>query len=112
MRPPAPPLPMLAPSASQNVMYRLRLTKVPKKGVATFAPEQIDKLAHILDVKTARGFRDHVIMLILLDTGIRLSDLVELRAEDVDFEQSCFLVRGKGNKERIAPFGARVRRAL
>lgn len=97
---------------SQNVMYRLRLPKVPKKVVATFAPEQIDKLLRTLDVKTARGFRDHVIMLILLDTGIRLSELVGLRLEDVDFEQSCFLVRGKGNKERIVPFGAQVRRAL
>jgi len=98
--------------ASQNVMHRLRLPKVPKKVVATFAPEQIDKLLRTLDAKTASGFRDRVIMLILLDTGIRLSELVGLRLEDVDSEQSCFLVRGKGDKERIVPFGAQVRRAL
>ena len=98
--------------ASQNVMYRLRLPKVPKKVVATFTPEQIDNLLRMADVKTARGFRDRLIILILLDTGIRLSELVGLRLEDVDFEQSCFLVNGKGGKERIVPFGAEVRRTL
>lgn len=97
---------------SQNVMYRLRLPKVPKKVVATFTPEQINNLLRAVDVRTAKGFRDRLIMLVLLDTGIRLSELVGLRLEDVDFEQSCFLVRGKGNKERIVPFGAQVRRAL
>ena len=56
--------------ATQNVMYRLRLPKVPKKVVATFTPEQIDNLLRMANVKTARGFRDRLIILILLDTGL------------------------------------------
>ena len=61
---------------------------------------------------TVKGLRDYLIVLILLDTGIRLSELVGLTLGNIDFEQSCFLVCGKGDKERMVPFGNGVRRVL
>ena len=41
-------------------------------------------------------------ILLLLDTGIRLSELIGLQINNIDFTQSFILVRGKGNKERVA----------
>ena len=52
----------------------------------------------LLDLDKPRGFRDYTIVLLLLDTGIRLSEITNLRLESIDFKQSCLTVSGKGNK--------------
>lgn len=95
-----------------NSMARLKLPKVPRKIVPTFTPEHMRRLMAVLDLRSPTGFRNYAMVLILLDTGIRLSELVNLDLEGLDLEQSCFLVRGKGSKERMVPYGNRVRRAL
>ena len=97
---------------TSNTMSALKLPKAPKKIVNTFSQEQIQHVMKSIDQKSPRGFRDYLILLILLDTGIRLSELVGLKIDDIDFGQNCFLVCGKGDKERLVPFGSRVRHAL
>ena len=96
----------------QNIMTALKPPKVPRKVIATFTPEQIEKILSITDRSTARGFRQYLIVLVLLDTGLRLSELIELKVEKVDMQQSYFQIMGKGSKERIVPFGGQVRKAL
>jgi len=96
----------------ENSMARLKCPRVPRKIIPTFSPEQIQRLLGVFDPGALNGFRNYVIILLFLDTGIRLSELVNLRLEDIDFGQSCLLVTGKGNKERVVPFGSQVRRAL
>jgi len=96
----------------ENPIARLKLPRVPYKVIATFAPEQIQALIHSLDRRTPSGFRNYTIILLFLDTGIRLSELTSLKIEDVDFGQSHLLVSGKGSRERIVPTGIQVRRAL
>jgi site-specific recombinase XerD len=95
-----------------NVMLRLKLPKVPRKVMPTFSREELGRMLSLPDRNTAPGFRDYVIVLVLLDTGIRLSELVTLEVGRIDFGQSCFLVEGEGGKERLVPFGTEVRRAL
>ncbi len=97
---------------SNNPMEKLKIPKVPRKVIATFTPEQLKKMIKQLDLNKQRTFRDYNIILLLIDTGIRLSELANLRVEDVDFKQSCLLVTGKGSKERIVPIGTQVRRHL
>jgi len=97
---------------SNNPMEKLKLPKVPHKVIATFTPEQLKKMIDRLDLHRPREFRDYTIILLFLDTGIRLSELANLRGEDVDFKQSCLFVTGKGSKERIVPVGTQVRRLL
>lgn len=57
--------------------------------------------------------RDRAIVYLLYATGIRISELVGLSTHDIDFEMGYARVKGKGNKERIAPFapiaGERIR---
>jgi integrase/recombinase XerD len=96
----------------ENCMAKLKVPKVPQKVIATFSSEQIERLLGAPDKGNQVGFRDYTIILVLLDTGVRLSELVGLDIESVDLGQSCFMVTGKGNKERIIPFGMGVRRAL
>ncbi|MFC1917840.1 tyrosine-type recombinase/integrase [Chloroflexota bacterium] len=96
----------------RNVMSALKLPKAPKKIVNTFSQEQIQTMLNNINHKSLKGMRDHLIILLLLDTGIRLSELVGLTIANIDFEQNCFQVRGKGDKDRMVPFGNGVRRVL
>ncbi len=92
-----------------------RLLRVPKtfaKIVETFTDDQIQRLLGAVDIKEVNGFRDLCIMLLLLDTGIRLTELINLEIPDLDLERGEIKIRGKGGKERIVPVGAKVQKAL
>jgi len=77
---------------------RLSKPKTPKKVVVTFTPEHIEKLLAACDTETRTGFRDYVMLLLLLDTGMRVSELCDLRLSDV--HPRYIKVFGKGMKER------------
>jgi integrase/recombinase XerC len=49
--------------------------------------------------------RDTLILELLYNSGMRLSELLSLRYDDIDFEQNSAKILGKGNKERICPIG-------
>ena len=97
---------------THNPMTSLKLPKTPRKVISTFSQEQIQKILGAIDRKSSHGFRNYTMILLLLDSGIRLSELIGLQMDDIDFLQSFILVRGKGNKERVVPFGSQVRRIL
>jgi Phage integrase family len=58
------------------------------------------------------SIRDRAILLVLLDTGLRLGELVRLSVGDVDLIEGRCRVMGKGAKERVVPIGGRTRRSL
>lgn len=58
------------------------------------------------------GTRDRLVLMILYETGVRLSELVGLDDEAVDLDGCKMKVTGKGNKQRIVPFGEELRNAL
>jgi integrase/recombinase XerD len=60
------------------------------------APEINDKL----------GFRDRTMLEMLYATGLRVSELVELKFGQINFRQGCVRIVGKGDKERLVPVGA------
>ncbi len=75
----------------------------------------VDEVFHLLDsieTKTLAGKRNRAIFELLYSTGIRVSELVGLDVEDVDFERRIVRVRGKGAIERIIPFGEKSRLAI
>lgn len=58
------------------------------------------------------GLRDHAVLETLYATGVRVSELCGLDVADVDFSRRVLRVLGKGNKERVVPFGAPAENAL
>jgi site-specific recombinase XerD len=56
------------------------------------------------------GRRDEVILRLLLDTGVRVSELCGLQLTDVDLDRELAYVVGKGSRPRVVPFGRRPRR--
>jgi len=77
---------------------RLSKPKAPQKVLATFTAEHIERMLAVCDTDTRTGFRDYVILLLLLDTGMRVSELCSLRVADV--YPHYVKVFGKGQKER------------
>lgn len=57
------------------------------------------------DLSTSVGLRDKAMLEMVYATGLRVSELVNLKFENINFVDGFVLIRGKGNKERIIPFG-------
>ncbi len=81
-----------------NVVARLRAPQSAKKIIPAFTVEHVEKMLSVCDTSTDIGYRNYVILLLFLDTGMRLSELAGLDVDDV-YEQ-FIKVFGKGRKER------------
>jgi len=57
------------------------------------------------EVTNAQGFRDKAMLEMLMHTGLRVSELVSLKFEQISFRQGVVRIIGKGNKERLVPVG-------
>lgn len=62
--------------------------------------------------KSEIGLRNRVLICLLLDCGLRLSEAVGLKSENINFEKGYIKVFGKGRKERIIPAGLKLRRMM
>jgi len=66
--------------------------------------EEINALLNAPDTKTWSGLRDHVLLLVLYNTGARVSELIHIQRQDMDLQrQHAIHLHGKGRKERIIP---------
>lgn len=88
------------------------MPKVPETVVPTLSEKEAQRLLAQPDRSTSEGFRDYAIVLTLLDTTVRLSELAGLKVSDIHYDQNLFRVLGKGQRERYVPFGRRVAKAL
>jgi integrase/recombinase XerD len=67
--------------------------------------DEVDTLLAQPDVTTPRGLRDRAFIEVLYATGLRVSELVDLKVADVNLEGGFLTTRGKGSKERLVPVG-------
>ncbi|KAA6326105.1 Tyrosine recombinase XerD [termite gut metagenome] len=85
-----------------------------KKFLPVFLREcEMDKLLDEIDF--GQGYiacRDHLIIEVFYTTGIRLLELINLNDSDIDFSTSLVKVTGKGNKQRLIPFGDELKKDL
>ena len=97
---------------TSNPFTKIKIPKSPKKVIATFSEKQVTAMLKAINTSTPTGFRDWTMILMLLDTGLRASEITGLTVVDVNLEDGLMKVYGKGNKERVVPIGARVQRAV
>lgn len=91
---------------------KVKIPKACRKVIPTFSDLQIRVLLQAIDTSTPEGFRDYAIILTLLDTGLRVSELSSLSLDNVSLEEGVLKVMGKGGKERLIPIGKAVQRLL
>lgn len=93
----------------------IRKVKAPKVPIEPLEPASKQAIEAILETCKSNffGIRDKAIILILLDTGIRASELLAINREDIDAVTGSILIRrGKGGKPRTAFLGKITRKAL
>lgn len=74
--------------------------------------EEINKLFDSADTTTPLGLRNRCILELLYDTGIRVSELVNLKINDIEFDKKIINILGKGKKERIVYYGDYLQEVL
>jgi integrase/recombinase XerD len=91
---------------------RLESPRTGRKLPEVLSVEEVTRLLEAPDPLHWLYWRDRSILELLYATGMRVSELVELRLTNLDLEEGYCTVFGKGSKERIVPIGGPARRAM
>lgn len=92
-----------------------KLIDLPKKGLKLpnfLSVDEVKKLLQTPDKKTPTGLRNAAMIEVAYAAGLRVSELVHLKVQDINLE-ACFVrVFGKGSKERVVPIGMHAREVV
>lgn len=80
---------------------KIQKVKKPKVLIRTFSEQELKRMTNFYKGYDYLSIRNKVIMLFLIDTGIRLSELTELKEEQLKYDY--IVIHGKGDKERVVP---------
>ena len=94
-----------------NPVIGLRAPKSPKTLPQVLSIEQASKLVDISD-NAVLSVRDHAILELFYSSGLRLSEVINLNMDALDFSEGTVIVTGKGNKTRIVPMGKHAMDAI
>jgi integrase/recombinase XerD len=83
----------------------LTFPKNEKKLPQILTVEEIEKLINVIPKNSLKGKRDKAIIELLYSSGLRVSEIINLKIKDLDFNNNYLKCFGKGSKERIVPFG-------
>jgi integrase/recombinase XerD len=81
------------------------------KVMPTYTEEQLKRVIDFRS-KTPSEKRLHTLILVLIDSGLRIEEALSLKRSDVNLDQMLMTVKGKGGKERVVPFSFELRKAL
>lgn len=95
-----------------NPMAQIATPRAPRVVIRSLSSEQIGQLLSQFNVKDFTGLRNWTMTLLLLDSGMRLSEILGVKVQDVSFQAGSINVLGKGAKERLVLFGALAKKAL
>jgi integrase/recombinase XerD len=97
----------------ENPMKLIPVPKATVKVLNTFDQEQIKQMLQACDQSCKDAYRNKAMILLLLDTGLRISELIGINVEDINLGDGYILIKnGKGNKERVVPIGSMVQKML
>jgi len=91
-------------------MENLKAPRAFKALPRFLSPAQVETLLAAPDTTTSLGVRDRAILEVFYATGLRVSELIGLRASDVDLRMGLVTCFGKGRKERLVPLGREAQR--
>ncbi len=84
---------------------KLTAARKPMRVPKTLTQGQIEALLNAPDVGTAQGLRDRAMLELMYASGLRVTELVTLKSVHVGLREAVLRVTGKGDKERLVPFG-------
>ena len=91
---------------------QIQTPKMKKSIPGVISLEDVERVLAAPDESTPEGIRDLAMLEVLYATGIRVSELIGLKLNEVNFEMGFVIVYGKGSKERIVPIGEKAQEKL
>ena len=89
-----------------NPAELLESPKLGRKLPDTLSVEEIDRLISAIDLSKQEGHRNKAMLETLYSSGLRVSELINLKISNLNFKDGFIKIVGKGNKERIIPIGS------
>jgi integrase/recombinase XerD len=89
-----------------NPASLLESPRKPQRIPKVLTRETVDSLLSSIPLDNPRGIRDRALFELVYSCGLRISEAVHLDLQDLYFSESLIRVVGKGNKERLVPFGS------
>lgn len=93
---------------SENPAMELDKPKAARNLPKVLSIEQIDSLLDSIDKTSLSGKRDDALFELVYSCGLRISEVCTLKLANLHLEERLILVHGKGDKERLVPFGDRA----
>lgn len=97
---------------TNNPMTLISNPKREKKLPKYLNYEEMEKLLNSIDTSELEGIRNKLIIELLYSTGIRVSELVNIKIKDIRIKENQINIVGKGNKERIVLFGEKAKEMI
>lgn len=85
---------------------RLNLMKANKDVIVPLSDNEVKQLLNLYSNNSVMGCRNKTILMLMLDCGLRLGEVVNLKIHDVDFNNRYLVINGKGSKQRVVSFGS------
>lgn len=101
----------LAEKIKSNPAAKVKYFKKKQAVIIGFSDDQIKAMVSVIP-DTFTGRRNKLLIRILLDCGLRISEALGIRVRDIYFDQKLVKVLGKGQKERLVPFGEMTKKEL
>ncbi|HAH60633.1 MAG TPA: recombinase XerD [Treponema sp.] len=97
---------------SENYALMLDRPKAARPLPRVLTVNQVEKLLSVIDTSDPLGIRDAALFELIYSCGLRISEASGLLVQNVHLNEQLILVRGKGDKERIVPFGVQAKEKL
>lgn len=97
---------------SERVAREVVRPKLARRMPSVLSLSQIESLIEQPDTSTPLGLRDRAMLELAYGAGLRVTELCGLSQEELQLDQELVVVRGKGGKQRVVPFGRQAARAL
>lgn len=96
----------------ENVTTLLDRPKASRSLPKVLSVDEVDRLLDAIDVSTPLGIRDRALFELIYSCGLRISEACGLKMEHVHLNERVLIVQGKGDKERMVPFGIPAKERL
>lgn len=85
--------------------FKINLPKTKKNLPDVLSIEEVELLLDAPNINKIEGLRDKAMLELMYASGLRVSELLELKLKQINFDEGLIRIKGKGSKERIIPFG-------
>lgn len=88
-----------------NLSEKMKLPKAQRKAIDVLTNTEVKEMFSSFDTKDVHGLRNYCICALMIDSGLRRSEIIKLKLSDLHIIEGYAVINGKGNKQRLVPLG-------